>query len=153
MSKHERFPFDRHPSKAMQALYGFSAALRESSIGVGLVDLIFLRVSQLNGCAYCTDLHWRDLIKAGVEPRVLNTLCVWQESPFFTPRERAALAWTEALTRAPHPQRETEQDEAYAALGPLFSEPEISEINLAIANMNAWNRIGVGMRNAIPLAL
>ncbi len=137
-----RLPYARLAPKALQALLGFSNAVKESSIGLQLVDLIYLRVSQINGCAYCTDLHWRDLIEQGVDARHLNSVAVWQESPFFSPRERAALAWVDALTQSQHEL----QDAVFARLQEHFAAQEIAEITLAIANMNAWNRIGVGMR-------
>jgi AhpD family alkylhydroperoxidase len=141
-----RLPYGKLAAKSTQALLAFSAAVKESSIGPQLVDLIFLRVSQINGCAYCIDMHWRDLIEEGRDARHLNTLAAWQESPFFSSRERAALAWIDALTRSQHEL----QDETFAQLHAHFADQEIAEITMAIANMNAWNRIGVGMR--MPIA-
>ena len=140
-----RLPYGKLAAKSTQALLAFSAAVKDSSIGVQFVDLIFLRVSQINGCAYCIDMHWQDLIKQGGNARHLNTLAAWQESPFFSPRERAALGWVDALTRSQHEV----QDAAFAELQHHFSDQEIAEITMAIANMNAWNRIGVGMRQPI----
>jgi len=141
-----RLPYAKLVPKALQALVSFSGAVKESSIGTQLVNLIYFRVSQINGCAYCTDLHWRDLIKEGADARHLNTVVVWQESPFFSPRERAALGWVEVLTGSQHAL----QDAAFAQLQEHFADQEIAEITVAIANMNAWNRIGVGMR--LPIA-
>ncbi|MEC5384474.1 carboxymuconolactone decarboxylase family protein [Uliginosibacterium sp. H3] len=141
-----RLPYGKLAAQQTQALIAFSSAVKESSIGVALVDLIFLRVSQINGCAYCIDSHWQDLVKQGRDARHLNSLAAWQESPFFSPRERAALGWVDALTRSQHEL----QDAAFAGLQAHFSDQEIAEVTMAIANMNAWNRIGVGMR--VPVA-
>ncbi|HSD40015.1 MAG TPA: carboxymuconolactone decarboxylase family protein [Rhodocyclaceae bacterium] len=143
-----RLPYGKLAAKSTQALLAFSAAVKESSIGAQLVDLIFLCVSQINGCAYCIDMHWRDLIKEGGDARHLNTVVAWQESPFFSLRERAALGWVDALTHSQHKP----QDAAFVELQQHFSDQEIAEITMAIANMNAWNRIGVGMRQPIPTA-
>ncbi|GAB4061400.1 carboxymuconolactone decarboxylase family protein [Uliginosibacterium sediminicola] len=144
-----RLPFRQLAPQAVQALSGFSQAINSSSIPQPLIDLIYLRVSQLNGCAYCTDLHWRDLLKQAEDARKLNTLQVWQESPLFSSGERAALAWTDALTRNQHEI----QDAAFAQLQTQFAVQEIVDITMAIACMNAWNRIGVGMRLPIAMTL
>ncbi|MCC8446515.1 Conserved hypothetical protein [Xanthomonas translucens pv. translucens DSM 18974] len=112
-----------------------------------LLGLVFLRVSQLNGCAYCIDMHATALRKAGIEPRKLDTLAGWGESRFFDPRERLALAWAEALTTLPSgapPQ------DAYDALSAHFDEHGISALTMAIAVINAWNRLGVGLQPAMP---
>lgn len=114
-----------------------------SGLEAGLVHMIYLRVSQLNGCAYCVDLHWRDAVAAGVEPRKLNGLVIWHECPWFTGRERAALAWTESLTdiagtRAPR--------DAYEAALAEFGERGMADLSYAIVLMNAFNRLGVGFR-------
>lgn len=144
----ERLPYARLAPKLPQALSGLSVALGEASIGKTLADLIYLRVSQINGCAYCTDSHWKDLVHAGVDARKLNTLGVWHESPFFSPAERATLAWSDVLTQPRQPAQL--QDECFEALRAHFNEQQIVEISFAIACMNAWNRIGIGMRKAIP---
>ncbi|MDQ8020690.1 MAG: carboxymuconolactone decarboxylase family protein [Moraxellaceae bacterium] len=154
MSTHDsnqpRLPFYKLGGKPIQALIDFSGRIKESSIGPALAELIFLRVSQLNGCAFCLDMHWSALIKSGEDARKLNMVAAWQEAPFFSPRERAALGWAEALTLPPHPQREADQDAVFATLREHFSDQEAVEVTMAIANMNAWNRISVGMRNPVP---
>lgn len=146
-----RLPYYKLGGKSVQALIAFTGAVKESSIGPDLVELVFLRVSQLNGCTFCLDMHWSALIKSGADPRKLNMVAAWQEAPFFSERERTALAWAERLTLPPYPQREADQDAAFAALCEHFGDQEITELTLAIANMNAWNRVSVGMRNPVPL--
>ncbi len=127
--------------KMRRALGGVNLALSKSSLGRVLIDLVFLRVSQLNGCAYCVDMHGHDLLKAGESMRRINAIAVWREAPYFDERERAVLAWVEALTElgnGPVP------DSIYEPLKEYFSDKEIVELTYAIAVINAWNRIGVG---------
>ena len=126
---------------AYRALGAVNKLMRSSSIEPKLVDLIYLRVSQLNGCAYCVDLHTHDLLAAGETPQRLYNMTVWREAPFFTPRERAALAWAEALTRLPieHPSAALHEETRGA-----FSDKEFADLTFVIATMNAYNRLGVG---------
>lgn len=108
-----------------------------------LIDLVYLRVSQINGCAFCVDLHYRDLMKRGVAPRKVNSVVCWAEAPFFSPRERAALAWAESLTLV----AETGvPDSDFDAVRTQFVEKELTDLTYAIALMNAFNRLGVGFR-------
>jgi len=111
----------------------------------GLIHLVYLRVSQLNGCAYCVDLHWRDALAEGVSPRKANAVAAWEEAPFFSPRERAAFAWAECLTRL----AETKAPDAdFERARRHFEEKELSDLTYAVALMNAFNRLGVGFRMA-----
>lgn len=124
-----------------RAMGGVNFALSKSSLGRVLIDLVFLRVSQLNGCAYCVDMHGHDLAKAGESTRRLNAVAVWREAPYFDERERAVFAWVEALTQlgnGPVP------DSIYEPLKTHFNDREIVELTYAVAVINAWNRIGVG---------
>lgn len=132
---------------AYRALAGVSAALGKAAIGKRLTDLVWLRISQLNGCAYCVDLHARDLLAQGEDWQRVNSLVTWREVGFYSERERAALNWAESLTLV---DRTHAPDADYAALAPHFSEQEIAELTMAAALMNAWNRIGVGLR--LPVA-
>lgn len=110
-----------------------------------LIHLVYLRVSQLNGCAYCVDLHWRDALAEGVSPRKVNAVAAWEEAPFFSPRERAALGWAECLTRL----AETKAPDAdYDRARLHFGEKELIDLTYAVALMNALNRLGVGFRMA-----
>ncbi|MFN8652211.1 MAG: carboxymuconolactone decarboxylase family protein [Gemmatimonadales bacterium] len=108
-----------------------------------LLDLVRLHASMLNGCAYCIDMHWKDLLAAGEPPQRLYSLSVWPECGWYTARERAALGWTEAVTLVHDGQV---PDEAYEAVREVFSEPELCELTLAIATINAWNRLSIASR-------
>jgi AhpD family alkylhydroperoxidase len=140
-----RLNFYKASSEAMKALMALEGVLAKLTIEPLLIDLVRLRASQINGCAYCVDLHCRDARKKGETERRLYALAVWRETPFFTPRERAALAWTEALTRLPDTHA---PDEIYAELRVQFSEQESVDLTLVIGAINVWNRLGVGFRLA-----
>ena len=127
-------------SKAMLAL---DAASRKVSLPPALLELVRLRASQLNGCAYCVDLHSTDARKGGESERRLYALPAWREMPFFTARERAALALTEAATRLTHG---SVSDEVYAAAAAQFTEVELAELLWTITVINAWNRLGATAR-------
>jgi AhpD family alkylhydroperoxidase len=118
------------------------------SLDETLKNLVYLRVSQINGCAYCVDLHTRDAIKQGENPRRLHNVITWREAPFFTAKERAALAWAESLTFLP----ETGAPDAdYAEVRKHFDDKELADLTYAIVLMNAFNRLGVGFRMSPPL--
>lgn len=127
---------------AYKAMLGLEQALAKSGLETSLLELIRLRASQINGCAYCVNMHANDARKAGETEARLQTLSVWGETRFFTERERAALAWVESLTRLPEKHAPQHQ---FDALREQFSEAEIVNLTLAIATINAWNRFGVGM--------
>ncbi len=120
---------------------------RAAGLDPRLLDLLDLRVSQLNGCAFCLDMHAADLAKAGETPRRLAVLAGWRESDCFTAKERAALAWAEALTDLPS---RPELDPAFEALKAHFSETEAVALTFAIVSINGWNRLGVGFRLDLP---
>ena len=126
--------------RALIALYRY---LPESGLDPRLIHLVFLRVSQINGCAYCVDLHWQDALKAGDTPRRLNSVVTWRETPFFDARERAALAWAEALTRIADTHA---PDGDYDAARAVFSDKELVDLSFAISFMNGLNRIGIAFR-------
>jgi AhpD family alkylhydroperoxidase len=107
------------------------------------MDLLFLRVSQINGCSYCVDEHARDLRGAGESNERLDGLAGWRESPFFTDAEKAALEWAEALT---HVAETHAPDAAYEALARHYEDRQVANITYAIALMNAWNRVAIGFR-------
>ena len=108
-----------------------------------LIDLVKLRASQVNGCAYCIDMHWKDLRALGESEQRLYGLDAWEESPYYSDRERAALAWTEAVTniRDGHVR-----DEVYEDVRKHFSEKELADLTLAVAAINAWNRLAISAR-------
>ncbi len=126
--------FRRQAPDAYRAL---AALTRASTLDHGLAELMKVRASQINGCAYCVDLHVGIALKAGEHPRRLHALATWRESPFFSDRERAALALTEALTR----MDEGLSEAVGAAVGEHFDEPERGQLVVVIAGINAWNRV------------
>lgn len=136
-----RIEWAKQAPDAYKAMVGLELALGKSGLESSLLELVRLRASQLNGCAYCVNMHANDARKAGESETRLQTLTVWQETPFFTPRERAALAWVESLTLLS--SHHAPQDQ-YQALLEHFSEVEVVNLTLAIATINAWNRFGVG---------
>lgn len=142
-----RVPYTRLAAEAFKGLLAASKAVEESSIEHGLMELLFLRVSQINGCGYCMDMHGTALRKAGIEPRKLDTLPAWYESRFFDARERAALGWAEALTRL---GSAAPSEAAYAALAEHFDEKGISDLSMGVAVINAWNRLGAGLLPPLP---
>lgn len=125
-----------HVNKAMNAL---DAAARKISLEAPLLELVRLRASQINGCAYCVDMHSRDARTGGESEQRVHTLPVWRETPFFTPRERAALELTEAGTRL---SDGPVSDEVFARAAEQFSETELAELIWVITVINAWNRLG-----------
>ncbi len=126
-----------------EAMLGLEKYLHQCAIEEGLLHLIKLRASQLNGCAYCIDMHWKDLRAIGENEQRLYGLDAWEESPYYTERERAALAWTEAVTdiRTGHVP-----DEVFEEARKHFSEKEIADLTLAVATINAWNRLAIAAR-------
>jgi len=124
----------------MLALSGY---LHKSGLEESFVDLVNLRASQINGCAYCLDMHWKDLRAGGATEQQLYGLDAWEESPYYSDRERAALAWTDAITniRDGHVP-----DDVYHRVQRLFSEKELADLTLAVAGINAWNRLNIAGR-------
>jgi AhpD family alkylhydroperoxidase len=133
--------------KPLELLLGLEAYLKDSGLEHGLVHLLKMRASQINGCAYCLHMHSADALKEGEDPKRLFLLDAWQESNLYTPRERAALAWTEALTNVAETHA---PDETFAALKPHFTEQEIADLTMAIALINTWNRLAIGLRSQHP---
>ncbi|MCB8877317.1 carboxymuconolactone decarboxylase family protein [Acidisoma silvae] len=130
--------------EVMRAMRGLEQAVVTSGLEHSLIELVKTRASQINGCAYCIDMHTRDAMKAGETPARLFLLDAWREAPLYTPRERAALAWTEALTLIAQTHA---PDADYAALTEQFSEADMVKLTMLIAAINAWNRIAIGFRS------
>ena len=120
--------------------------VRQSGLEQPLLEIVRMRASQINGCAYCIDMHSKDARAAGETEQRLYELDAWRETPFYTERERAALAWTEAVTLV---SQSHVPDEVYEHARKHFSEKEIVDLTLAIAEINAWNRIAISLR-AVP---
>ena len=136
-----KIPFATLQAESYGALSNLNAALYKSGLERRLIDLIFLRVSQINGCAYCVDLHWRELMLQDEDPRRLNSLLTWREVPFFSARERAALRWADAVTDI----RNLQDDTALDGLREHFDNGEIAALTFVVAAMNAWNRLGISL--------
>lgn len=130
----------------MKTLYGIGGYLAKSSIGQSLLDLVYFRVSQINGCAFCLDMHSKDLIAKGETAQRLYILDAWRESPFYTEKERAALAWAEAVTKITNG---VVPDEVYSAARKQFSEEELIDLTLAVTTINTYNRINLAFRPAV----
>ena len=148
MSHTARIPFFTLAQAPLKNMAALSMSVKQGVLGPRLVELINLRVSQINGCGVCVDMHWRDLIKQGADPRHLNSVAAWRESPFFSERERAALAWADAVNALPH---RDDTDAAWPALREHFSEAEIAELGYTIAVIRGWNAINLSLRNPIPV--
>lgn len=142
-----RLPWNTLAPLPYKSLYAVSQAAAQSSLGRPLVELVQTRVSQINGCAYCLDMHARELRKGGESWKRLNVLCAWRETTLFTPKEQAALAWAESLTRLPDGYDDRHAE--YAALQAHFTEQEIVELTWAVAAINAWNRMAIGMHQPV----
>ena len=128
-------------AKALGSLYGY---VMQSGLDAVLVDLVYLRVSQINGCAYCLDMHTRDLVARGVTIDKLALVQAWREAgKVFSEREKAALAWAETVTRVAHTGV---PDEAFAAASAVFSEKELVDLTFAIGLMNAYNQLAISFR-------
>lgn len=131
-------------SEVYGAMRGLEETVRACGLEISLLELVRMRVSQINGCAYCLDMHSKDARAAGESEQRLYALSAWQETPFYTERERAALAWAEALTRI---AESGVPDELYERVRGQFSEKEIAMLTLAIVAINGWNRFAISFRS------
>jgi AhpD family alkylhydroperoxidase len=139
-----RLPWTQLSPKSYQAMANVGASIAQSTIGAALRELAQLRVSQINGCAFCVDMHTRDLRKAGETWQRINSLSTWRETGLYNARERAALNWAETLTRlADH---HSERDADFEQLKGQFNDQEIVELTWTIAQINTWNRMAIGMQ-------
>ena len=138
-----RLDYTQASPEGYKAFGGVYVYLQNSGLPKALIDLVYLRVSQINGCAFCIDMHSRDLLKQGLAVDKLVLVPVWREAgALFHAREGAALAWAETLT---HVSEKGAPDALYEPLKAHFSDVEISDLTLAVALMNAFNRLAVGM--------
>lgn len=138
-----RLDYAKAAPELYDAMDGLDRYIQGSVLEESLLHLVRLRASQINGCAYCLDMHWKDLRALGEGEQRLYSLDAWRECPYYTDRERAALAWTEAVTliadgHAP--------DAVYQEVRPHLNERELSDLTLAIAAINAWNRLSIAAR-------
>ncbi len=132
--------------QAMGTLYGLGKYLAKSPVEKRLLNLIYFRVSQVNGCAFCLDMHSKDLRAEGETEQRLFVMDAWREAPFYTDRERAALAWAEALTKITSGMV---PDEIYAAASKQFTETELIDLTLAVITINSYNRINIAFGAAV----
>ncbi|MGF6598782.1 AhpD family alkylhydroperoxidase [Paraburkholderia sp. GAS448] len=138
-----RLDFYKANPNAIKALLALEERIAKSSLEKSLTELVRLRASQINGCAFCVDMHTTDARKGGETERRLATVVVWRETPFFTDRERAALEWTEAVTLVSHGHV---PDAVWEAVEPHFSEEELVDLTLLVNAINSWNRFAIAFR-------
>jgi AhpD family alkylhydroperoxidase len=138
-----RIDLAKHGAAAYRAMAALERSVRELGLETSLLELVRLRASQINGCAFCIDMHTKDARAAGETEQRLYTLSVWHETPFFSDRERAALEWTENVTRVGDTHV---PDDVYDRARKQFSETELVNLTLAIVAINGWNRIAISFR-------
>lgn len=146
MSTTPRLDYTKASPEAVQAMYGLERVIRNSGLDPKLIELVKTRASQINGCAFCIDMHTKDARAIGETEQRLYGLSAWRETPFYSDKERAALAWTEALTNI---QQGHAPDEIYEEVRKHFEEKELMNLTIAITTINAWNRIAIAFR-ALP---
>jgi len=133
----QRVNFYEKGQNALKTLFTIGAYLKKSSLDQRLIELVDFRVSQINNCAYCLDMHSKDARAHGETEQRLYSISAWRETPYFTEKERAALAWAEAVTACQVP------DEVYAQVKDHFTEEELVDLTLAISSINTWNRFNI----------
>lgn len=144
-----RLDFTKASPAALQAVLGLeNFVVNESGLDRHLIHLLKLRASQINGCAYCVDMHSKEARHSGLSEQWINLVSVWRESPVFDERERAVLEWTEALTNVADSGAPSE---TYEPLKDHFTEKEIMDLTVAISVINVWNRLAVGFRSQHPV--
>jgi AhpD family alkylhydroperoxidase len=139
----QRLRYGKAFPEGIHALFELGKVINEGGLEPSLLELVKTRASQMNGCAYCIDMHTKDARALGETEQRLYALSAWQETPFYTPRERAALAWTEAITDI---QKGHAPDSVYEEVRKEFSEAELVRLTFAITQINTWNRISIGFR-------
>ncbi|SDW90064.1 alkylhydroperoxidase AhpD family core domain-containing protein [Albimonas donghaensis] len=142
---HARLDYAAAAPDPLKAMIGLERALAAASLAPALRELVKIRASQINGCAYCLEMHTREALAAGEDPTRLHVLAAWRESPLFSEQERAALAWTEQLTRL---AEKGAPDAAFAPARAAFDDRALAELTFLIGAINLWNRLSVGF--AVP---
>jgi len=140
---HPRLDVPKVAPEVYRAMLALEACVHQSGLESSLLELVKTRSSQINHCAYCLDMHTKDARAHGETEQRLYTLPAWRETPFFTERERAALAWTESLTLVAETQV---PDDVYDVARQHFSEKELADLTLAIVAINGWNRLAIAFR-------
>jgi AhpD family alkylhydroperoxidase len=139
-----RLDFIKTAPSAYEAMRGLSQYVNGCGLEMSLLELVRLRASQINGCAYCIDMHTKDARAAGETEQRLYALCAWRETPFYSERERAALEWTEVLTKI---SEAGVPDDLYERVRKHFSEKELVDLSLAVITINGWNRLAISFRS------
>ena len=139
----ERIAYSKVTPEGYRAMAGLERYVRESGLEPSLLELVKLRASQINGCAYCIDMHWKDARARGESEQRLYGLMAWRESPYYTERERAALAWTEAVTLIADNHV---PDDLYEEVRQHFNETELVNLTFALVAINGWNRLAISFR-------
>jgi len=139
----QRLDFIKANPNAIKALLALENQIGRSSLEKSLAELVRLRASQINGCAFCVDMHANDARRGGQTDRRLAAVVVWRETPFFTDRERAALEWTEAVTLV---SQDHVPDVVWEAVKPHFSDEELVDLTLLVSAINSWNRFAIAFR-------
>jgi len=146
-----RLDYNQVAPNGMKALGGVYAYVMQSGLSAELVELVYLRISQINNCAYCLDMHTRDLISKGVKVEKIALVQAWEEAGgLFSEQERAALAWAETVTRV---AQTNVPDEAYVAARAVFDEKELVALTIAVGLMNSYNRLAISFRTTPQAAL
>src|SRR5579871_6319945 len=140
----ERIDSSKVNPGAYHAMFGLEKYVRESGLELSLLDLVKIRASQINGCAFCLDMHWKDARAGGESEERLYMISVWRESALYSERERAALEWTEAITLV---AENHVPDDLYEATRAVFDEREIISLTMAVIAINSWNRLSITFRN------
>lgn len=145
----QRVPLNAAPA-AYEALSGVEAYIRSCGLDASLIHLVKMRASQINGCAYCLDMHSKDARRLGETEQRLHLLDAWHESPLYTERERAALAWTDALTLIADTHA---PDNVFAEVRAQFNDKELMDLTTLIGMINLWNRLSIGFRAQHPVTV
>ena len=139
-----RLNYKKLSPEGFMALGNVMQIVAQSGIEHALLHMVYLRVSQINECPYCIDLHWRDATKEGVDARKLNALTIWRDTPFFSDKERAALQWAESVT---YMEDQASMEDSFEEVSEFFSEEQVVNLTFAISQMNAFNRIGIAFNS------
>ncbi len=138
-----RIEYDKVAPDGVKAMWGLESYVRRCGLEPAVLELVKLRASQINGCAYCIDMHTKDARAHGETEQRLYALTAWRETPFFNDRERAALAWTEAVTEVADTHV---PDDVYESVSRHFNDKELVDLTLAVAAINSWNRLAISFR-------
>ena len=145
--KTDRIDAYKAAAGAMDLMLAIEAYLKDCGLETALIELVKMRASQINGCAFCLDMHSKDARRLGESEQRLYLLDAWRESPLYSPRERAALAWTEALTQITDGHA---SDDVFEAVRQHFTDTELANLTLLIGQINTWNRFAIGFRYQHP---